>query len=313
MTDAGLEQMLDLLDVRLDAFATCEIGEGWRLACPGMERIVVHFVLEGEGRLEWEGGSAALAPGAMVVVPRHLAKAIAGPGESLHSADISSACPLPDDLVSFRARGEEAGLVLGCAAVSASLGDGFGLFDNLRAPLVEAESAEASPLLFQAILAELASPGIGTRAVVGTMMKQVLLLLLRGHFRRHGADSPLHMPLMHPQLGRAVAAILARPNDEHSVESLARLCGMSRSRFSHHFSATYGTSPMAFVQTARLRAGARLLRSTRMPVKAISATVGYASRSHFSRAFRGEFGIDPSAYRDGPAAGANDPALVAAE
>ncbi|HEY7810253.1 MAG TPA: AraC family transcriptional regulator [Allosphingosinicella sp.] len=313
MTDSGLEQMLDLLDVRLDAFGMCEVGEGWRLACPAMDKIVVHFVLEGTGRLEWDGGGVALEPGAMVVVPRHLPKTLAGPGESVYDADLTSACPMADDLVSFRARGDSTGVVLGCAALSASVGDGYGLFDNLRAPLVESAPAGAPPLLFQAILAELSEPGIGTRAMVSTLMKQVLLLLLRSHFRRHGADSPLHMPLMHPQLGRAVAAILARPNDEHSVESLARLCGMSRSRFSHHFSATYGTSPMAFVQTARLRAGARLLRSTRMPVKAISATVGYASRSHFSRAFRGEFGIDPSAYREGPAAGANDDVLVAAE
>jgi AraC-like DNA-binding protein len=301
MTDAGLEQMLDLLDVRLDAFATCEIGEGWRLACPPADRIVVHFVLQGEGVLQCERGSLPLSPGTMVVVPRNLAKSLDGPGPVLHTADLSAACPLVEGMMKFRACRDAPGLVLGCASVTASIGEGHGLFDHLSEPLAETAPDEMPALLFQAMLRELSQPGVGTRALVGALMKQILVVLLRSHLRRQDTHSPLSLPLMHPQLGRAILAIGSRPHDDHSVDSLARLCGMSRSRFSHHFTATYGRSPMAFVQAARLRAGARLLRSTRMPVKTISATVGYASRSHFSRAFRTEYGVDPSAYRGEPA------------
>ena len=301
MHDAGFEQMLDLLDVRLEAFAMCEIGEGWRLACPPMDRIVVHFVLQGEGILHCEHGTVPLRPGTVVVVPRNLAKNLDGPGAVARTTDVSAACPLVEGMTKFRACEGSPGLVLGCAAVTAKVGEGYGLFDHLAEPLAEAAPGEAPALLFQAVLRELSQPGVGTRALAGALMKQILVLLLRAHLKRQGDGSPLYMPLMHPQLGRALAAIVARPHDDHTVESLARLCGMSRSRFSHHFTATYGRSPMAFVQAARLRAGARLLRSTRMPVKAISATVGYASRSHFSRAFRAEFGTDPSAYRVEPA------------
>jgi AraC-like DNA-binding protein len=236
----------------------------------------------------------------MVVVPEGLAKMLDGPGLPVQTADLSGSCPLSDGLIKFRAGQSGTGLLLGCAAVTARVGEGYGLFDHLGEPLAEAAPDDAPALLFQAMLRELSRPGVGTRALVGALMKQILVLLLRSHVRRQGMGSPLYMPLMHPQLGRALVAIVARPHDDHSVESLARLCGMSRSRFSHHFTATYGRSPMAFVQAARLRAGARLLKSTRMPVKAISASVGYASRSHFSRAFRAEYGIDPSAYRGDP-------------
>ena len=34
-----------------------------------------------------------------------------------------------------------------------------------------------------------------------------------------------------------------------------------------------------------------------MPVKVIAASVGYASRSHFSHAFSAAYGIDPTAFR----------------
>jgi transcriptional regulator GlxA family with amidase domain len=40
-----------------------------------------------------------------------------------------------------------------------------------------------------------------------------------------------------------------------------------------------------------------MLRSSNLPVKAVAAAVGYASRSHFSHAFRAEFGVDPTGFR----------------
>jgi AraC-like DNA-binding protein len=44
-----------------------------------------------------------------------------------------------------------------------------------------------------------------------------------------------------------------------------------------------------------------MLKGSDLPVKSIAASVGYASRSHFSRAFQAKFGIDPSAFRSTPA------------
>ena len=87
------------------------------------------------------------------------------------------------------------------------------------------------------------------------------------------------------------------PGRAHSLDSLACVAGMSRSRFVHHFSTAYGRTPMEFVQLVRLHAAAQMLRGSLLPVKTISASVGYASRSHFSQAFRAEFGSDPTAYR----------------
>ena len=46
-----------------------------------------------------------------------------------------------------------------------------------------------------------------------------------------------------------------------------------------------------------LHHAAGLLKSTRLPVKVIAATIGFSSRSHFSRAFRDGYGVDPTAYR----------------
>ena len=72
---------------------------------------------------------------------------------------------------------------------------------------------------------------------------------------------------------------------------------MSRSGFSKTFAETFGETPMDFVLRTRLHCAAKLLRISELPVKSIAASAGFASRSHFSRAFKAAYGADPSAYR----------------
>jgi AraC family transcriptional regulator, activator of mtrCDE len=40
-----------------------------------------------------------------------------------------------------------------------------------------------------------------------------------------------------------------------------------------------------------------MLRAGDLPVQKVADAAGFASRSHFSRAFRAAFGVDPSTYR----------------
>ncbi|HEX8468918.1 MAG TPA: helix-turn-helix domain-containing protein [Allosphingosinicella sp.] len=293
------EKLLDLLDVHLEAFAMCEIDRNCALACPPLGSMLVHFVLEGEGAVECEHGRYELRPGRVLLVPRNLAKRIEGPAPILSVVDVDEGCPLALGLVKFRASASGApGLVLGCGSMSVGISGAPGLFDNLDRPLLEECDGGPLPLLFEAIAVELRHPGAGTKPMVEALMKQILIAALRSHLARRAGDSLLHPMLSNPQLGRTVAAILASPADPHSVASLAALAGMSRSSFNRQFSAGYGCTPMEFVQTVRMRAAARMLTGSELPVKSIAAAVGYSSRSHFSRTFAARFGDDPSRYRN---------------
>ncbi len=297
-SEATLETLFERLDVRLDAFAMCEIENSCSLRCDPVDMLVVHFVLRGEGSIDCEHGSFRIRPGTMIVVPKKLAKRINGTGPVLTVIEAKETCPLTDGMVTFRACEHKADLVLGCGSVTAVVGEGFGLFDHLQQPLVEEANGELLPLLFNAILGELSNPGLGTKTIVESMMKQILILLVRDHLQQRGLASPLYMPLSNPQLSRALTAMIERPQERHTLDSLASIAGMSRSRFTHHFAAAFGRSPIDFLQLVRLRTGARLLRSSSLPIKAVAAAVGYASRSHFSRSFRSEFGVDPRTFRE---------------
>ena len=54
---------------------------------------------------------------------------------------------------------------------------------------------------------------------------------------------------------------------------------------------------MHYLALWRLQLAADLLRSSRRPVSAIAAEVGYDSEAAFSRAFKRELGAAPAAWR----------------
>jgi AraC-like DNA-binding protein len=288
---------MNLLEVRVEAFAICEIARSAALKCDPMDKIVVHFVLEGTGFIQCKQGKFALRPGTVIIVPRHFAKIIAGAGPIESTADASQYCPLENGLIKFKPATGEPDLVIGCALLDVSLDNVMDVFEHLWEPMVEdAVGPEIDPLLFL-IKRELLKPDIGSRAIVGALMKQVLIAVFREQLSREAYRSWLWPAMMHPQLAKAAIAIMSRPQDPHTVQSLAVTAGMSRSRFSEVFSKAFGRGPMEFVQVVRLRAARRLIICSSLPVKSVAAAVGYASRSHFSRAYQAYYGEAPSAFR----------------
>lgn len=292
-----IDQFLEAVTIRVEAFGVCEIGHQYSLRCEPFKSVIVHFVLSGEGFLECRHGRFPLKPGTAVVIPKMLAKNLSGAGPVEHVKDAQADCSLRDELVRFSACDGNADLVLGCAELSSSVGGDLPLFDQAKRPIIEQSDDPLLRALFTMMFDELRNPRLGSRAFVSALMKQILIGVLRS---QPDNDSAILL-MTGARLAGVVAAILDRPQDNHTVDSLAAIAGMSRSRFSHHFTLAYDLSPKAFVQTARLAAASRMLKASDLPVKSIAAAVGYASRSHFSRAFQAKFGKDPSAFRLRPA------------
>ena len=91
--------------------------------------------------------------------------------------------------------------------------------------------------------------------------------------------------------------MLDQPDRPFTLQSLADLAGMSRAAFAEQFRSAFNRTAMDFLNDIRMRKAVNLLKSTDFPVKKISASVGFASRSHFSRAFKEFTGVDPTTYR----------------
>lgn len=85
--------------------------------------------------------------------------------------------------------------------------------------------------------------------------------------------------------------------------SLAASAGLSLSRFRHLFRASLSCTPRQYARRARLIRAAVLLQCGDVQVKAVWLDLGFKSAAHFSRAFRAQFGIQPSGFRNGAARG----------
>ena len=300
MPKTSIGAMLDKLAVTVDAVAVCEIENGCALRVGAIDQLMVHFVLDGQGSIETSAGTYPIRAGTIAIIPTRTPKLLNGAGSIDKIVDADSICPLNFGFLRYRAfaSGEKGDLVLACASVSATVGEGLSVFDHLQEPLTELVKDDVLSVAFGAMGSELSRPSAGSKAMVQALMTQILLWVVRGHIARGGISAPMYVPVSKPRLKRALMAMTARPQDRHCLDSLSRMAGMSRSRFTHHFAETYGTSPMSYLQLMRLRAAARLLRTTDTPVKAVAGAVGFASRSYFSRAFAAEFGMDPSRFRD---------------
>jgi AraC family transcriptional regulator, arabinose operon regulatory protein len=81
------------------------------------------------------------------------------------------------------------------------------------------------------------------------------------------------------------------------VPELARLVGLSTSRFSELFRLATGTSVLAYQTRLRMARARELLDTTEMPIASIAHAVGYDDPYYFSRHFSRVHGVSPSAYR----------------
>ena len=299
-SDPLLDRLLTSLDVDVEAFAVCEIARGARLTGRSAA-IEVHYVLAGTAYFETPGEPPVVCPtGGILLIPPGLVQAIAATADPAETVIAAEHCRVgADGLLRIDAAGGAAGdLRLICGHVTASVAGSFGLLDAIKRPIVaQLDDSAMIDAAYRTMLREIAAPELGSRAVAGALMKACLVLFLRDHFARAGYGTALLSALRDPRLGRAVTAVIDCPSARHSVAGLASTAGMSRSAFAREFAQTFAISPMAFVAQTRLNHAAGLLKSTRLPIKVIAATIGFSSRSHFSRAFRDVHGVDPTAYR----------------
>jgi AraC-like DNA-binding protein len=106
--------------------------------------------------------------------------------------------------------------------------------------------------------------------------------------------------LRDPQIGRALAALHARPTEPWTAEALALEVGMSRSAFAERFSSLVGQPPMQYLTLWRMHVAAQHLREGRGSVAQIGFAIGYESEAAFSRAFKRQFGASPGTWRRRP-------------
>lgn len=297
---AAIDRILNATPIEVQAFAICDIGADAAVLAPPRDTIEVHHVLAGTLYLTVCDRLHVLHAGAMVLVPPGHAQVLAASMTPARHFDVHAVVAERADGMLLAAAGSEGrapGARLICGRVQTNANGLFGPLDAMAQAIVADLVGEPlASAAFGGLLAEVERPGPFSRSLAGALMKVCLALALRKHVvDGNAAETPALFAK--PWLARAVSAVLDAPDHAHSVQSLARAAGRSRSAFARDFTTIVGMPPMEFVAAVRLDRGRRLLETSDLPVGKIAGAVGFGSRSHFSRVFRTAFGKDPSTWR----------------
>jgi len=82
-----------------------------------------------------------------------------------------------------------------------------------------------------------------------------------------------------------------------TVDDLARVAGLSRSRFFAFFSSTMSLPPMAYLKEIRLVEARNILIAGDSKLTSIAHATGFADAFHLSREFKRRFGLPPTEFR----------------
>lgn len=101
----------------------------------------------------------------------------------------------------------------------------------------------------------------------------------------------------HQPLDKVQSYIALHCDEKLTLTSLADSVGLSSAYLCDLFRKKCGIQLFSFIKQVRLGMACHLLRTTTLPINAISEQVGYEDNSHFCREFKHTQGVTPNAYR----------------
>lgn len=91
--------------------------------------------------------------------------------------------------------------------------------------------------------------------------------------------------------------IQARPELEHSLETLAAMAGVTPPHFCRMFKRATGFAPRQYVNKVRIDRARSMLESTDTSISQIATRLGFNNQCHFNRLFRSMTGLTPGECR----------------
>jgi AraC family transcriptional activator of mtrCDE len=312
ISNMDLDRLISGLEVNVVSLAECVVSPGWRLAFRGGDKPALHYNLSGLGKMVVGNFPAIpLLPHTLVLIPAMIPFRIeAGKNEGVALRQIEARQPSesPDEVARYIAGNSDPEIILICGYISTVYGKSLDIFDTLASPIVEQfDEKDRLDHSLKSALAELVAQEVGMGAMTGSLMKQVLVRLLRRSLSSADLWSERFPILGDPQIARAFADMVAEPGASHSVKSLSNTAGLSRSGFMQRFTNAVGLSPLAVLRQLRMRRAASLLEANIWSLEQIANAVGYTSQRSFARAFRAVYGTDPSEYRNSSRKISSDP------
>jgi AraC-like DNA-binding protein len=178
-----------------------------------------------------------------------------------------------------------------------------GLLAEVLPPLIHLRAASPQARVVQWLLAELVRERVanlpGSSAASNQLAQLMFVQLMRVHLAEADARTPgLLRAISDPRLAPALRLMHGEPGRAWTLGELAKAAAMSRSTFALHFKTVAGVAPLAYLTRWRMRLAERTLRDDATSIAELARSLGYASDSAFSNAFKRELGVSPKRCRD---------------
>jgi len=300
-----LEILISALEVQFVWLSHCLVSPGYRLDMGGCDFPGIHYNIEGAGRMfVRDQPPVDLEPHTLIVVPANSPfrievaheQEVAGELQTVSGMDVVKEKRGIHQFVAGDPGDARVNLV--CGFFRAAYGPVTDLLEGLQTPIIEKFGPEAQVGdRLRLAVTEFLGREIGSDVMSSTLLKQVIILLLRRSLATASIWTERFQVLRDARIARAFAAMAADPGDRHTVKSLAEIALMSRSAFMSTFSTILGKTPMASLRDLRMRQAAQLLKYTSLDLDQVARQSGYESRTSFTRAFKETYGQFPAEYR----------------
>ncbi|MEF2229437.1 MAG: AraC family transcriptional regulator [Pseudodesulfovibrio sp.] len=130
----------------------------------------------------------------------------------------------------------------------------------------------------------------------GKVMEIIAYVLQGGAGAREGASGPIPRDDAE-RLRRVERHLRAHPAEPGSLDSLAAMACMSRTKLLALFKRAHGRTITQYVQAVRMEQARRLLLLSDLKIEAVAAEVGYRRHGSFSEIFKRCVGVTPLQYR----------------
>lgn len=298
-----------LLDLRLSGtfFCNSEFSAPWAVEIPERDFASFHFVASRDCWLQTLRRGRRSEPlhldsGDLVLLPR-------SPRQVFSSHRRKSGTPM-EALPTWRLSDNASSLRMGdemsrdhwlvvCGGVRF---EGFAATTlvNLLPELVVLRKASASPIVGSALEA-MKQESLAARPGSATLMTRladvVIVHAIRAWLESSDSSAGWVGALRDRQIGRALADVHRRPEAAWSVDKMAAVSHLSRSRFSQRFAQLVGEAPMQYLTKVRMHRAREQLRVENVSVAELARRFGYESEPAFARAFKRHNGVAPGAVR----------------
>lgn len=152
----------------------------------------------------------------------------------------------------------------------------------------------------RAMATELAEEELGHGPMLESMIRQLVIYLLRTHLTVRKSDL-IELSRAGPvdrRLRRALEFMHDNYSHGLSLEEIASAAYLSEYHFARLFKEIIGVTPHVYLANLRLERARKLLAETELPISEVALMVGYHSQSHFTKVFKSITGVTPRGYRE---------------